>query len=110
MNQTSIFLLGAVGALAPEIVRLYTIRSKPRLFRWSRFYLITSLLFAILGGVMAFVLPATSYWGALYVGISTPLLVNTVLKKGIEFSEVEYKDSPKKVSTASAFESFVKAL
>jgi hypothetical protein len=76
-----VFAMGMAGALAPEIVRLYSLRTQPSLFQWSWFYVIVSLLFAALGGLLAFALPATTYWGAIYVGISTPVLVNEVLQK-----------------------------
>jgi Flp pilus assembly protein TadB len=72
------------GALAPEIVRLYEIRNDPDRFQWSWFYLVVSVAFACLGGLLAVVLPATTYWGALYVGVSTPVLVNSMVRKGRE--------------------------
>jgi hypothetical protein len=81
MNLGFAFLLGAVGALAPEVVRLYSIRDDPGRFRWSPFYMIVSLAFACLGGLLPIVLPATTYWGAIYVGISTPIVVNTAARK-----------------------------
>jgi hypothetical protein len=83
-----------VGALALEIVRLYAIRHDPTRFQWSWFYLVVSLAFAALGGLIALVLPATTYWGALYVGVSTPVLVTSMVKKGHERSRPELKRSP----------------
>jgi hypothetical protein len=91
MNPFIVFILGCVGALAPEIVRLYSLRNNSEQFTWSSFYLIVSFIFALLGGLVALVLPATTFWGALYVGISTPVLVNTALKKGLEQQKVELK-------------------
>src|SRR5262245_46981148 len=95
MEPLSIFLLGCAGALAPEVVRLYGIRSRPRQFKWSWFYIVISLLFACLGGLLALTLPATTYWGAVYAGISTPVLVNTVLRKALEKPEVRSLTPPK---------------
>ena len=69
--------------MAPEIVRLYSIRTRPSHFKWSGFYMLVSALFALLGGVLAIALPATTYWGAIYIGISTPIVVNTMLKKSM---------------------------
>jgi hypothetical protein len=80
MSPLYILLLGALGALAPEIVRLYTIRRSPEKFEWSSFYLIVSLLYAGLGGVLAIFLPATTAWGAIYVGASTPVLINSMIR------------------------------
>ena len=91
MDLNVVYMLGMVGALAPEIIRLYSIRDNPAQFKWSWFYLVISILFACLGGVVALVLPAITYWGALYAGISTPVLVNSAFKKGIELSEPKRK-------------------
>lgn len=74
------FALGALGALAPEIVRLWKIRSEPKRFVWSWFYLIVSLLFACLGGIVAVLLPSENARAAFYAGISTPVLINTAAK------------------------------
>ena len=74
-----IFILGCVGALAPEIIRFYNLRHTTD-FSWSWFYVIISLLFMPLGGVIAWILPATSYWGAFYIGVSTPVVITTIMK------------------------------
>jgi hypothetical protein len=87
MPSSIAFLFGTVGALAPEIVRLYSLRTKTSEFTWSWFYVAVSVLFGSLGGVLAIALPATTYWGAIYVGISTPVLVNEVLKKSLSQSD-----------------------
>jgi hypothetical protein len=81
MGPVTVFLLGCAGALAPEIVRLYSIRSNPSQFKWSGFYVIVSILFALLGGLVAVALPAMNSWSAIYAGVSTPVVVNTMLKK-----------------------------
>ncbi len=73
------FLIGCIGALAPEIVRLYKLRSSP-VVRWSWGYLLVSAPFVLLGGFMAYILePATSY-AAFYTGVSTPFVVTTLAK------------------------------
>ncbi|QKK30512.1 hypothetical protein FE844_013420 [Rhizobium indicum] len=81
MTSTQVVILGFVGALAPEIVRLYSIRAAPSKFRWSNFYVAVSVLFASLGGLIAWTLPATTPWAALYAGISTPAIVTLAAKK-----------------------------
>jgi hypothetical protein len=108
MNNSTIFLLGALGALAPEIVRLYSMRNSPSRFRWSWFYLVVSLLFASLGGVIALALPAVTYWGAIYTGVSTPVLINTILKKANKERPLKsiQAPAPRRVS----FWSFVEGL
>jgi hypothetical protein len=110
MLPSMIFLLGMVGALAPELVRLYSIKSNPKEFRWSWFYLIVSMLFAGLGGLIALVLPATTYWGALYAGVSTPVLVNTILRKAGEGSDEEVKRARAMLPKRSHFGSFIGGL
>jgi hypothetical protein len=72
-----IFLLGCVGAAAPEIVRLYNLRTEAE-FTWRWFYLMVSVLFVPLGGLIAWILPATSYWGAFYVGVSMPVIISSI--------------------------------
>lgn len=74
-----IFLLGCIGAIAPEIVRLYNLRTNPQ-FTWSWFYLVVSTLFALLGGLIAWVLPSTTYYGAFYAGVTTPVLITTIIR------------------------------
>jgi hypothetical protein len=83
MDGSVAFFLGAVGALAPEIMRLYSIRTQSERFQWSFFYFGISAVFACLGGILALALPATTKWGAIYVGVSTPVLINTILEKAI---------------------------
>ncbi|MEV6055819.1 hypothetical protein [Streptomyces sp. NPDC052107] len=93
MNSEVVFSLGMVGALAPEIVRLYSIREDPTRFAWSWFYLIASVAFGGLGGLLALVMPATTYWGALYIGVSTPVLINSMTRKGRQLTRSEMRSS-----------------
>jgi hypothetical protein len=102
------FLLGVVGASAPEIVRLYELRSTPLRFTWSWFYLIVSILFVTLGGLVAVVLPANNPQGAFYAGISTPVLINTALKKGSSGRKLKNMSGPG--PAPSTLRSFVSAL
>jgi len=76
-----LFWIGWLGALAPEIVRLYAIRMRPERFAWSWFYVIVSLGFATLGGVIASMLPAANGPSAFYAGLSTPTFISTLLKR-----------------------------
>jgi len=102
------FLLGLVGALAPEIVRLYGLRNNPGRFTWSRFYLVISILFMALGGFVAVILPAQNPQAAFYAGISTPVLINTVLKKGSSGPKLKGILPP--APALPTFKSFVSAL
>jgi len=81
MQPLTVLVVGMVGALAPEVVRLYSLRTKGESF--SAFYFVISFVFAALGGFVAFVLPATTLWGAFYAGLSTPIVVSTAMKRGL---------------------------
>lgn len=110
MNLIIVFALGCIGSLAPEIVRLYSIRENPERFKWSWYYLVISAIFALLGGLVAVVLPATTYWGALYVGISTPILINTTIKKGLEAQQPHLKSAVRNEGEPSLLRSFLGGL
>jgi hypothetical protein len=110
VDLTVIYFMGMIGALAPEIVRLYSIRNDPAKFQWSWFYLLISVLFACLGGILALALPATTYWGALYIGISTPVLVNTLVKKSQELTKPRLKARPENIRRYSVVDSFIYGL
>jgi hypothetical protein len=75
------FLLGAAGAAAPEILRLYELRTKPQDFQWSWNYLLLTIPFLLLGGLVAVILPATTVWGAFYTGLSLPVTLSAAAKK-----------------------------
>ncbi|MGB9831343.1 MAG: hypothetical protein ACPLSP_04630 [Fervidicoccus fontis] len=77
MSEVLIFAMGCTGAIAPEIVRLYKIRTKP-LPHFPKSYFLISILFAFLGGIVAIILPATTLWGAFYVGVSLPTLISGI--------------------------------
>ena len=74
------FLIGCIGALAPEIIRLYKLRSSP-VVSWSWGYLLVSIPFVLLGGFIAYILEPTSNYAAFYTGVSTPFIVTTLAKE-----------------------------
>ncbi len=111
LSSISVMLWGMIGALAPEIVRLYSIRVNPRKFRWSWFYVLVSLVFAGLGGALALALPATTAWAALYVGISTPTVVTALVRKGRELAtSSELKGPPGRTVQLSTVDSYLYGL
>jgi hypothetical protein len=75
-----VFVLGCIGALAPEIVRLYQLRHKPPKAVFSWWYYAASAFLALLGGVVALTLPAVTTWAAFYAGITTPTLISAATK------------------------------
>jgi len=79
-NVSLIFALGMVGAVAPEIVRGYNLRFKLSLDGSWLVYVLMSIPFVLLGGVVATILPATTTWGAFYAGLSTPIVISTALR------------------------------
>jgi hypothetical protein len=76
-----LFVHGCIGALAPEVVRLYNFRQARKKIKFSRFYLVISLLYVALGGYIASVFPGISqgFWAAC-IGSSTVLNVNMMVK------------------------------
>ena len=109
MHSGVVFAVGMVGALAPEIVRLYGLRNSPQQF--SRFYLVASAAFAALGGIVALLLPATTLWAAFYAGISTPTLISTAVKKGIDIKQPKLRSAPESgVAAPPSAASFFRAL
>ena len=82
MSEWKIFVAGCVGAIAPEIVRLYRLRqSGLGRIRHVRRYGIVSILFVLLGGTAAVLLEATSLHAAFYMGLSLPAIVSAALGK-----------------------------
>lgn len=75
------FLLGMFGALVPEIYRLYKIKN--RKIKLTPHYFIICPLFAVIGGVIAVILPASSLWAAFYIGLSTETLIGSIGKKSV---------------------------
>ena len=76
-----IFGFGCVGALSPELIRLYKLRTDPPGHGWSWQYFVLAILFGLLGGVMAWILPATTYYGAFYAGATAPITVSSIVKR-----------------------------
>lgn len=90
------FILGTCGATAPEIIRLYKIRVKKPDIECPSFYLIISVLFITLGGLIATLLNAqngtTNPWNAFYIGVTFPTIISAIIGKPPQLSE-----SPQKV-------------
>ena len=80
MVNSSSFLIGCVGAIAPEILRLYKLRSSIRI-TWSWSYVLVSIPFILLGGFVAYILEPQNYYAAFYSGIGTPFIVNAIAKE-----------------------------
>ena len=92
MQPWLIFSVGAIGALAPEVVRLYSLRTKGAKF--TAFYFVISAIFALLGGFVSLILPAATLWGAFYTGLSVPVVVSTAIRKGLTRGDADFRDYP----------------
>jgi hypothetical protein len=104
------FLLGCVGAIAPEIVRLFTMRNNPDRFKWSWFYLIISLLFAALGGVFAVYLGAPNPAGPIYTGLTTPVFINKALAGASGSKKLKAVEGEASAPKSVSFQSFLSGL
>ena len=73
--QPLFFLLGALGALAPEVVRQVNVLRDGGTYTWSPSLIVFSLLYAGIAGVVAMILPSANLYSAFYNGISTDVLI-----------------------------------
>jgi hypothetical protein len=69
------FLLGALGAIAPEVVRQINILRDGGTYSWSPALIFFSLIYAAIAGVVAAILPSANLYSAFYNGISTDVLI-----------------------------------
>lgn len=78
------WFVGAVGALAPEVVRAYKRRSRPKHLRFSTFYFFVSILYAALGGFLATLLAGDAQpIGWFYTGAALPFILDAGIKAQI---------------------------
>jgi hypothetical protein len=76
-----VFLAGCIGALAPEVVRLYQMRSRRRSVKFDRFYVGVSLAYILLGGYTASIFPgATTEFASMSVGVGLVCVLNTMAR------------------------------
>ena len=74
------FLLGALGATAPEVVRLYKIvtgQTEGNLPHFSPHYFSISVIFMGLGGLLAVVWGENNPLKCLWVGVSLPVIISS---------------------------------
>jgi len=80
-----VFLLGMLGGMAPEILRLFELRAHPDRFAWSWKYLLCTIPMFVTAGLFArLLLPHATPWAAVYVGLSTPTLISTAVRHGLK--------------------------
>jgi hypothetical protein len=75
-----VFLLGCLGALLPEIVKLYAARTglKRRTFHYS--YFIISIVYSAVGGVFAIYLSNQTAISAIYLGATWPVILGNMIR------------------------------
>jgi hypothetical protein len=110
------FALGAIGALAPEVIRQLNIARQGQTFTWSWFLLVASLTYAAIAGVVAAILPSANLYAAFYSGISTDVLISRASRAAARTEQrkrnVVHKalTEPRSQSRLSALDSFLDAL
>jgi hypothetical protein len=83
------FILGCIGAIAPETLRFYQLRnaksiSLPKLDK-ILYYLACVTPMILMGGILALILEPSTSQAAFYIGIGTPLIITAIAKKsGVE--------------------------
>ena len=79
--MVDVFIAGCIGAVAPELLRLYQIRLRARRIVFSRFYYAISVLYVLLGGYVAAIFPSvdTPFLG-MCIGVGLVPTVNTMAK------------------------------
>ena len=80
LENYNFFFIGCVGAIAPEILRLYRLRNSLR-FTWSWGYILISIVFVLLGGFVAYILEPSNNYAAFYSGVGTPFIINAITKE-----------------------------
>lgn len=83
MEEWAQILYGALGAAAPENVRLFRVvtgRTRESLPRFNKVYFVVTAVFLLFGGVFSFALNPQSPWAALYIGATFPIIVSAWLR------------------------------
>jgi len=78
---------GAIGAVAPEVVKLYnfvtatTLNAEPLKLRLPKSYIPVSLTFIAVGGAVAVAFGENSALKCMWVGVSLPAIVSSFVKQ-----------------------------
>ncbi len=82
MNTSGAFAWGCLGAVAPEILRFFKLVSggqKLPEIQWLT-YLSLLLLYVLLAGFVSIAFKPDSAWKGLWVGVSLPALIATLVQ------------------------------
>lgn len=81
------FVLGCIGAMTPEIIRLYKIKTiKPSIDNIT-YYVLLNIAYIIMGGVVAWLLEASSFYAAFYIGASWDTMISAIGFKPSQITE-----------------------
>ncbi len=83
LENSEVFFIGCVGAIAPEILRLYRLRNSIR-FTWSWGYILISIIFVLLGGFVSYILEPSNNYAAFHSGVGTPFIINAIIKEPLD--------------------------
>ena len=75
-----VFLAGCLGAISPEICRIYRARSRINSIVFSVRYFSISTMYMVLGGFVALFLAAGTLRAAFYVGCSLDVIVSAATR------------------------------
>ena len=84
MKAREAFLWGAVGGVAPEVLRWFKIAStgaQPPDLNWL-FYTIILSVYTLLAGAVAVAFNPDSPWKGLWVGASLPAIISVLVQAG----------------------------
>ena len=81
LSASHSFWWGSFGSLLPEVLRLYKVAVvglSPPTFHW--YYLVISIIFVISAGIFAIAWKPENPFKAIWVGVSFPVLVSTMIQ------------------------------
>jgi len=78
LRSLSVFACGCIGAIAPEIIRLYKLRQQKERIEFPRSYFLFIIPFIVLGGFVALILDSSPMWSAFLEGAAVQFTVSAV--------------------------------
>ena len=77
-----IFACGCIGAVAPEIIRLYKLRQHRGDIDFPWWYFAITIALAVLGGVVAVMLDSSPIWSAFVAGAAIQYTISALAGSG----------------------------
>jgi hypothetical protein len=76
------FQAGFIGALAPEVIKLYKLRNRKKKFTW--YYFLISALYGGVGGYLGYIQPTLEQLWAFAQGAALPVVVALLAKTVVD--------------------------